>query len=83
MYDKTSCVSQVEASLKAALPHHRDTLCCKLSLAVAAAIETRTCNTAEIANAIPLKTENSEMRYQWFSRLLANEHVDPDDVMIP
>ena len=74
---------EVEASLKAALHHQRKTLCYKLSLAVAAAIETRTCNTASISNAIPLKAENPDMRYQWFSRLLANEHVDPDEVMIP
>jgi len=74
---------EVEASLKAALPHQRKTQRGKLSLAVAAAIETRTCNTAEIANAIPLETENPDMRYQWLNRLLANEHVDPDEVMIP
>lgn len=74
---------EVDASLKAALPHQRKTQREKLSLAVAAAIETRTCNTAEIANAIPLKTENPQMRYQWLNRLLANEHVDPDEVITP
>jgi hypothetical protein len=74
---------EVEASLRAALPHQRKTQREKLSLAVAAAIETRTCNTAEIANAIPLETENPDMRYQWLSRLLANENVEPDEVMTP
>jgi hypothetical protein len=74
---------EVKASLKAALPDQRKTQREKLSLAVAAAIETGTCNTAEMANAIPLETENPEMRYQWLSRLLANEHVDTNEVMSP
>ncbi len=74
---------EVEASLKAALPNQRKTQREKLSLAIAAAFETRTGNTMEIASALPLDTKRTDMRYQWFSRLLANEHIDPDEVMTP
>jgi hypothetical protein len=73
----------VTTSLKAALPHLRATQRDKLSLAVAAALEARTGNTAEIANLLPLETKRTDMRYQWLSRLLANEHIDPDEIMTP
>ncbi|OAD22751.1 transposase IS4 family protein [Candidatus Thiomargarita nelsonii] len=74
---------EVNASLKAALPTQRKTQRDKLSLAIAAAFEARTGNTAEIANLLPLETKRSDMRYQWLSRLLANEHIEPDEVMSP
>ncbi len=61
---------EVNASLKAALPAQRKTQRDKLSLAIAAAFEARTGNTAEIANLLPLETKRSDMRkctspYAW------------------
>jgi len=32
---------------------------------------------------LPKETENPQMRYQWFSRIKANEHVVQDEVMTP
>ena len=75
--------SEIEASLALALPGQRKTQRHKLSLAVAAVLEARTGNTAEIASLLPLETEREDMRYQWLSRLLSNPHVKVAEVMAP
>lgn len=55
----------------------------KLSLCVAAVLEVRSCNTMEIAAALPLPTERIDMRYQWLSRFLQTSTVDNEQVMKP
>ena len=55
----------------------------KLSLCVAAVLEVRSCNTMEIAAALPLQLERIDMRYQWLSRFLQTSTVDNDLVMKP
>ena len=55
----------------------------KLSLCVAAVLEVRSCNTMEIAAALPLPSERIDMRYQWLSRFLLTETADNDKVMEP
>lgn len=75
--------SEIEVSLAQALPRQRKTQRHKLSLAVAAVLEARTGNTAEIAALLPLETERPDMRYQWLSRLLSNKHIKVDEVMAP
>ena len=79
----THLASEIEASLAQALPKQRKTQRHKLSLAVAAVLEARTGNTAEIAALLPLATERLDMRYQWLSRLLSNKHIKVDEVMAP
>jgi hypothetical protein len=79
----THLASEIEASLAQALPGQRQTQRHKLSLAVAAVLEARTGNTAEIAALLPLETERPDMRYPWLSRLLGNKPIKVDEVMAP
>lgn len=74
---------EISEGLKAALPEQRKTQREKLSLAIAAVLEARTGNTAEIASRLPLETERSDLRYPWFRRLLGDPLVEVDEVMQP
>jgi hypothetical protein len=73
----------VSEGLKGALPWQRKTQRDKLSLAIAAALEARTGDTAEIAALLPLETERTDMRYQWLSRLVGNPLIKVEEVMEP
>ncbi len=74
---------QVEKDLEQALPKQRKTQRKKLALLVSTMIQTRSANTMDLAAALPIGTERIDMRYQWISRFLGNQHVRCDEVMHP
>ena len=74
---------EVRWGLRSVLPHINKSPLNKLSLCVAAALETRSCNTMDIASILPLDTERSDMQYQWLSRFLSTHMIDNDEVMTP
>ncbi len=75
--------TEVERSLAEGCPWLYKNPRRKLSLCVAAVLEVRSCNTMEIAAALPLYSERIDMRYQWLSRFLLTGTVDNDKVMQP
>jgi hypothetical protein len=74
---------KVKEGLQTALPKLRQTVVKKLALAVGAMIEAQTPNTIELANVLPLPTEQSVIREQWLRRLLKNPLLDSPVVMEP
>jgi hypothetical protein len=54
-----------------------------LSLLVATMLDARSANLMDLAAALPLATDRTDMRYQWIARFLANPLVDADAVMAP
>jgi Transposase DDE domain len=54
-----------------------------LALLVATLLDVRSANLMDLAAALPRAAERTDMRYQWISRLLANELIDVDAVMAP
>lgn len=74
---------EVRRGLEQAVPGLRRTILKKLPLAVAAMIEARTPNTAELAMVLPLATERADMREQWLRRLLSNALLAPAYVLEP
>src|SRR5512144_2102972 len=73
----------VKEGLQTVLPKLRKTVINKLALAVGAMIEAQTPNTIELANVLPLPTEQSVIREQWLRRLLKNPLLDSPVVMEP
>ena len=74
---------KVKAGLQTALPKLRKTVINKLALAVGAMIEAQTPNTIELANVLPLPTEQQEIREPWLRRLLKNPLLDSPAVLEP
>lgn len=73
----------IKAELEQLLPGQRKTQRGKLSLLVATMLEARSANLMDLAAALPLKADRTDMRYQWIARFLANSLVDTDEVMAP
>jgi hypothetical protein len=73
----------IKAELEQLLPGQRKTQRGKLSLLVATMLEARSANLMDLAAALPLEADRTDMRYQWIARFLANPLVDPDAVMAP
>ena len=73
----------IKAELKQLLPEQRKTQRGKLSLLVATMLDARSANLMDLAAALPLEADRTDMRYQWIARFLANPLVDPDKVMTP
>ena len=73
----------IKAELEQLLPGQRKTQRGKLSLLVATMLDARSANLMDLAAALPLEAERTDMRYQWIARFLANPLVDPDKVMAP
>jgi hypothetical protein len=71
----------IEVDLAALLPDMYKNPREKLATMVAALIETRSCNTMELAARLPLKTERAESRYAWIERFLSAETIDDMAVM--
>ena len=46
-------------------------------------LEVRSANLMALAAALPRTAERADMRYQWISRFIDNEHVVSDEVMAP
>jgi hypothetical protein len=66
---------------KRVLPHQRKTQRENLALLVATMLDVRSANLMDLAAGLPRKADRDDMRYQWISRVLANKHIDPDEVM--
>src|SRR5918994_3310945 len=73
----------IKAELEQLLPGQRKTQRGKLSLLVATMLDGRSANLMDLATALPLEADRTDMRYQWIARFLANPLVDPDAVMAP
>src|SRR5512143_4134015 len=74
---------KVKQGLQAAHPKLRQTVINKLALAVGAMIESQTPNTSELANVLPVPTEQQAIREQWLRRLLKNPLLDSPMVLEP
>jgi hypothetical protein len=46
-------------------------------------LDARSANLMDLAAALPLEADRTDMRYQWIARFLANPLVDTDEVMAP
>ncbi len=53
----------------------------KLAIMVASVVETRSCNTMELAARLPLETARAESRYAWIERFLSAGTIDDMAVM--
>jgi len=73
----------IKAELEQLLPRQRKTQRGKLSLLVATMLAARSANLMDLAAALPLEADRTDMRYQWIARFLANPLVDTDAVMAP
>jgi hypothetical protein len=73
----------IKAELEQLLPGQRKTQRGKLSLLVATMLDARSANLMDLATALPLEADRTDMRYQWIARFLANPLVDTDEVMAP
>ena len=74
---------KVKEGLQTALPTLRKTVINKLALAVGAMIEAQTPNTSELANGLPVPTEQQAIREQWLRRLLKNPLLESPVVLEP
>jgi hypothetical protein len=74
---------KVKEGLQTALPTRRKTVVNRLALAVGAMIEAQTPNTSELANVLPVPTEQPEIREQWLRRLLKNPLLGSPVVLEP
>ena len=54
-----------------------------LALLIATMLDVRSANLMDLAASLPREAERIDMRYQYISRLLGNEHIDSDAVMAP
>lgn len=73
----------VMESLAARLPEQRKTQREALGIMVAVMLEVRSPNTVDLASGLPRAAERLDMRLQWVSRVLANPHIIPHEVMSP
>src|SRR3954462_2694056 len=73
----------IKAELEQFLPRQRKTQRGKLSLLVATMLDARSANLMDLAAALPLEADRTDMRYQWIAPFLANPLVDTDEVMAP
>src|ERR671917_1474693 len=73
----------IKAELEQLLPEQRKTQRGKLSLLVATMLDARSANLMDLAAALPLEADRTDMRYQWITRLLGNALVVSDAIMEP
>ena len=71
----------VEAELAALMPSMYKSPREKLSVMVACLVETRSCNTMELAARLPIETARTESRYAWIERFLSTDTIDDMEVM--
>src|SRR5512134_3629773 len=74
---------KVKEGLQAVHPKLRKTVLNKLALAVGAMLEAQTANTSELANVLPVPTEQQEGREQWLRRLLTPPRVQSPVILEP
>ena len=71
----------VEADLSGLFPEMYKNPREKLAVMIACLIETRRCNTTELAARLPLETDRAESRYAWIKRFLSAETIADMSVM--
>ncbi len=79
----TEVAQSIEADLKLRLPKQRVTQRRNLALLVSTMLDVRTANLVELAAGLPRDADRTDMRCQWITRFLSNDHVDCDEVMAP
>jgi Transposase DDE domain len=75
--------ASISADLVRRLPRQNKKQREGLALLTATMLDVRSANLMELAASLPRDSERIDMRYQYISRLLGNEHVDVDWVMAP
>src|SRR4029450_499189 len=73
----------IKAEFEQLLPGQRKTQRGKLSLLVSTMLDVRSAHLMDLAAALPLEADRTDMRYQWIVRLLGNPLVVSDAVMEP
>ena len=74
---------KVKEGLQVAHPKLRKTVINKLALAVGAMLEAQTPNTSELANVLPVPTEQQAVRKQWLRRLLKHPLLQSPVILEP
>jgi hypothetical protein len=75
--------ASISADLVVRLPRQNKKQREGLATLVATMLDVRGANLMDLAASLPRASERIDMRYQWISRLLGNEHIDVDWVMAP
>jgi hypothetical protein len=75
--------ASISADLVRRLPRQNKKQREGLALVTATMLDVRSANLMDLAASLPRESERIDMRYQYISRLLGNEHIDSDWVMAP
>ena len=75
--------ASISADLVVRLPRQNKKQREGLALLTATMLDVRSANLMDLAASLPRDAERIDMRYQYISRLLGNEHIDVDWVMAP
>lgn len=75
--------ASISADMSARLPRQNKKQREGLALLAATMLEVRSANPMDLAASVPREAERIDMRYQWISRVLGNEHIDTDEVIAP
>jgi hypothetical protein len=75
--------ASISADLVRRLPRQNKKQREGLALVTATMLDVRSANLMDLAASLPRQAERIDMRYQYISRLLGNEHIDTDWVMAP
>jgi len=71
----------IEKDMKNLLPDMYKSPREKLAMMVACLVETRSCNTMELAARLPIESDREETRYAWIERFLSAKTIEDMDVM--
>jgi hypothetical protein len=75
--------ASISADLVRRLPRQNKKQREGLASLVATMLDVRSANLMDLSASLPREAERIDMRYQWITRLLGNEHIDTDVVMAP
>ena len=75
--------ASISADLVVRLPRQNKKQREGLALLTATMLDVRSANLMDLSASLPREAERIDMRYQYISRLLGNEHIDVDWVMAP
>lgn len=75
--------ASISADLVRRLPRQNKKQREGLATLVATMLDVRSANLMDLSASLPREAERIDMRYQWISRLLGNQHIDTDGVMAP
>jgi hypothetical protein len=75
--------ASISADLVRRLPRQNKKQREGLAQLIATMLDVRSANLMDLSASLPRDAERIDMRYQWISRLLGNEHIETDWVMAP